>query len=285
MPTHILVYRLIQWSAVAVFVGRGWQHIYWDAPYRELFWDEAWLKWLVEGVFATTWRDYVTSPAVDRAIQGVITGTGSFYGLCALAAIFVQRLGRFGRVLLWLGSANLVLLAALYCKEQFFFAGQFFEYALQFSAPAFLALLSRSDGLEPRPHLVLGMKLAIALTFSCHGLYALGFYPLPGSFMEMTINTLPVGESGARRFLAVAGTLDILLSILIFMPGRVGRLALAYAVLWGLATTMARFLAYFHWPYADSWLLTWLHELILRLPHFLIPLALLVRGGLLRGSR
>lgn len=276
MANDTYVYRLIQWSAVAVFVGRGWQHIYWDAPYRELLWDEASLKWLVEGVWGMEWRAYVASPAVDRAIQGIIIGTGYFYWLCAVAALLVQKWPRPARLLLWLGSANLVLLAALYYKEQFLFAGQFFEYALQCGAPVFLILLSRNQAPLLSPRLVLAMKIAIALTFSCHGLYALGYYPRPGSFMEMTINILPLGEAGARSFLIAAGILDIVLSILLFLPGWPGRWALGYAVLWGLATALARFFAYFHWHYADSWVLQWLHELLIRLPHFLIPLALLL---------
>lgn len=283
MATYSRVFRLAQWAAVAVFLARSWQHIYWDAPYRALFWDEAWLKWLVEGVFGLDWRTYVTSPDTDRLIQALVTGTGIFYLLCALAAIFINRLGRPGRIVLWMGSANLILLAFLYCKEKFLFSGQFFEYTLQWSTPLFLAILAQKKSIGPG--LVLWMKIAIALTFTCHGLYAVGYYPRPGQFMEMVMNILPLDEAGARQFLIGAGILDFVASVLVFWPGQAGRLALAYTIFWGLATTMARLLAYFHWNLWDSWAELWLHEVLMRLPHFLIPLGLYIHlwGG--RGLR
>lgn len=268
-----MLFRLLQWSSVAVFLGRGWQHIYWDSPYRALLWDEAWLKWLVEGVFGLEWRAYVISPRADAWIDGLVTGTGVFYLLCAAVAAFIPRLGRVGRVMLWLGAANLVLLAALYCKENFLFSGQFFEYTLQWGAPAFLAALSgrwKAAG----PKFVLLIKIAIALTFVCHGLYAIGYYPRPGQFVEMVINILPLNEAGARQFLIAAGLLDFLAGFLLFWPGRAGRWALSYIIFWGFATTMARFLAYFHWALWDSWLTLWLQEVLMRMPHFLIPLGL-----------
>ncbi|HQU60879.1 MAG: hypothetical protein KDD02_11245 [Phaeodactylibacter sp.] len=267
------LFYFVQWSAIAVFVGRGWQHVYWEAPYRALLWDEEWMKWLVEGLLGMEWRVYASSPVVDQSIEHLITLTGVFYFLCAVTALFIKRLGRAGRVVLYLGSLNLIFLAALYCKEKFFFAGQFFEYTLQWSAPVFLAVLARKEVVGPR--LFFWMKIAIALTFTCHGLYAIGYYPRPGNFMEMVMNILPLQEAGARHFLIAAGVLDFLASILLFWPWRVSRLALAYTALWGFATTMARLLAYFHWVYWDTWLEQGLQEVLIRFPHFLIPAGLL----------
>ncbi|MCO6487625.1 MAG: hypothetical protein J5I98_04360 [Phaeodactylibacter sp.] len=273
---HRLPFRLVQAAAVSVFLGRAWQHLYWDAPYRALLWDEAWMKPLVEPVLGIGWREYVTSSQTDIFIQSLIAGTGWFYLACALAALFVGRLGRVGRAVLWVGAANLVLLAALYCKEKFFFAGQFFEYTLQWGAPVMLAVLAKNPD-QPWPgRFVLFVKIAIALTFTCHGLYAVGFYPRPGSFLVMTLNILPVNETGAVHFLNTAGALDFLLSLALFLPGRWPRAALAYAAFWGLATSVARVWAHFHWEFWDNVLIQWLHESVMRFPHFLVPLALLL---------
>ena len=269
-------FLLIQAAAVAVFLGRAWQYLYWDAPYRALFWDEAWMKGLVEPTLGITWREYVTSPQTDAFIQNLITGIGWFYLACALVALFVNRLGRVGRALLWLGAANLLFLAALYCKEKFFFIGQFFEYTLQWGAPVMLAILARNPDKPWTSRFMLFVKLAIALTFTCHGLYAVGFYPRPGNFMDMVMNILPVNETGAIHFLNTAGALDFLLSFALFLPGRWPMAALAYASFWGLATSLARLWAYFHWAFWDSALNQWLHESVMRFPHFLVPMALLL---------
>lgn len=278
-------FLLIQAAAVAVFLGRAWQYLYWDAPYRALFWDEAWMKGLVEPTLGITWREYVTSPQTDAFIQNLITGIGWFYLACALAAVFVNRLGRVGRALLWLGAANLLFLAALYCKEKFFFIGQFFEYTLQWGAPVMLAVLARNPDKPWTSRFMLFVKLAIALTFTCHGLYAVGFYPRPGNFMDMVMNILPVNETGAIHFLNTAGTLDFLLSFALFLPGRWPMAALAYASFWGLATSLARLWAYFHWAFWDSALNQWLHESVMRFPHFLVPMALLLYFFARRAAR
>lgn len=270
------LFLLVKMAAVSVFLGRAWQHIRWDAPYRALLWDEAWMKAPVEAMLGISWREYVSSNVVDAFIDGLVSATGWFYLLCALAALFIGRLGRVGRAILWIGAANLIFLAALYCKEKFLFIGQFFEYTLQWGAPAMLAILSKAPEKEWSPRFVLAVKVAIALTFTCHGLYAVGFYPRPGNFLEMVMNILPLNETGAIHFLNTAGALDFALSIALFLPGRFPLFALAYASFWGLATSIARFWAYFHLEYWDSALLQWLHEAVMRFPHFLIPLALLL---------
>lgn len=270
-----LYYRILQWATVGVFLGRAWQHLYWDAPYRALLWDEQWMRGLVERLLGMRWQDYVTSLEVNAFIQNWITGTGVFYLVCALAAVFLPRLGKAGRWLMYLGAASLVMLAALYCKEKFFFVGQFFEYTLQFGSPILLALWSLQPNYSPSRRIVMGIKIAIALTFTCHGLYAFGYYPRPGHFVYMTMRILSVGNEEAALFLKVAGLLDFALSILLFVPGRLAPLyAAAYATFWGLATTLARPWSALLTSGWELMLVQWLHEAVMRLPHFLIPLLL-----------
>ena len=272
--TSRLYYRILQWATAAVFLGRAWQHLYWDAPYRALLWDERWMKGIVTNGLGMRWQDYVTSPEVNAFIQNWITGTGIFYLICALAAVFLPRLGKWGRGLMYLGAASLVFLAALYCKEKFFFVGQFFEYTLQIGSPVLLALWTAAPGYQPSRRMVLGIKTAIALTFTCHGLYAFGYYPQPGHFVYMTMSILSVDNEQAALFLQAAGILDFTLSIMLFLPGRAPLYAAAYAVFWGLATTLARPWSALITSGWELMLLQWLHEAVMRLPHFLIPLLL-----------
>ena len=272
-----LLFRLVQIATIGVFLGRAWQHWRWDAPYRTLLWDEYWMSHIVSGLLSWNWMEYVQSPAVDQFIQGSIRGTGLFYLCCGIAALCIKKAPRFSRLLLWLGAISLILLALLYCKERFFSIGQFFEYSLQCGSPLLLIYLSKH--LNPSKSILLLTKIAIAATFTAHGLYALGYYPRPVHFMEMTMNILGIEEENAIVFLNVAGVLDIIISIGIFLPWRWAKYCLGYAVFWGLATTVARVWAYFNWEWLGAILAQWLHESVMRFPHFLIPLAVFIYLG------
>ena len=270
---------LIQAATVAVFAGRAWQHLFWDAPFRTLLWDEGWMKGIVKGVFGMQWQNYITSMEVDSAIQSAIKGTGVFYLFCALLALFIRKLPKWlGKVLL-LGALSLLILAALYCKEKFFSLGQFFEYALQVSSPVFLYQMVYRK--VDRERLVFYMKVATALTFICHGLYAINFYPRPGLFVEMFINTLGTKEETAHTLLAAAGILDFVASAALFLPLRYARPAALYMALWGLATALARITSFFDASYALESMNQWMHETVFRFPHFLIPLAMWYLMGIL----
>jgi len=265
---------LLQVAAVCVFAGRAWQHLRFDAPYRTLLWDERWMKSIV-AAFGKDWSDYVTSPVVDASIDAFTRGMGWFFVLCALCAAGIHRLGRPASWIVTAGGVSLVFLAFLFTKEKFFFAGEFFEFALQCGTPFFLVWLNRKG--EPTHSFIRWLKIATALTFICHGLYATGFYPRPGSYIEMTMKILHFDEKQSVAFLNVVGTLDFLLSACIFLPWRNPVLiALAYAVFWGTATSIARTWAYFNPEFWGNSLTQWLHETVLRAPHALGPLVLLV---------
>ncbi len=279
-----IFFRLLQMATFCVFLGRAWQHLYWDAPFRALLWDETLMSGIIESFSSMNWEQYITSMEVNDAIQLSIKLTGIFYLVGAAIALFIKRLASFFRSMLVLGAIGLVILAMLYCKDRFFSIGQFFEYTLQFGSPLFLFFFTKNvaaEKLKKTPStypfdLVLLMKIAIALTFTCHGLYAIGYYPIPVHFMEMTMNILGLGEENAKTFLLVAGILDFIISIGIFLPAFWARPFLIYAILWGLITSMARIWANFNWEWLDYVLLQWLHEAVIRFPHFLIPLAVLV---------
>jgi len=281
MKKDILSLLIACIGCVGLFLGRSWTHIKWDAPFRTLLWDENLLKSFIETNTSFTWTAYVTSPIVDQFIQNLIIGFGWFYLICAFAAIgsfFLRKTPKsltslLLHVILSLGGIALVLLAGLYCKEKFYSVGQFFEYSCQFLSPIVLVLLLRSS--ISRKRLLLLLKIAIALTFTCHGLYAIGFYPRPGLFVDMTINILHVNEANAILFLKVAGVLDFVLSFLIFVP-RFAKPALLYAILWGSLTALARLVANFYWDSLDHTFGYWFWEMLYRIPHAAFPLLALL---------
>lgn len=264
----------LQIAVVAVFLGRAWQHLYWDAPYRVLLWDEDWMKPIVQGIFGISWEAYVTNLKVDQVIQNFIRITGIFYVFVALAAIFILRLKKMAVGMLWMGAISLAFLAMLYAKDRFFQIPQFLEFALQWSAPIFLIFYYQKQ--EFSTQLLFWMKIATALTFSCHGIYAIGLGNVQRAteFTQMTIGIIHTDEANAIMFLKVVGILDMIAGVLIFVPGRIGIFALAYCFFWGFITTMARIWANFYLEQFTTVLSQSLHESLYRFPHFIIPMVL-----------
>ena len=268
---------LLRWSVFTVFLGRAWQHLYWDAPYRSLLWDESLMSPIIEFLSGLTWETYVTSPVTEQNIILLIRITGILYLIIAGFSLWAKTDKLYFRILLWAGFINLVILALLYCKERFYSIGQFFEYSLQFGSPLFLLCWFRIEkGKTSSALLIFWMKIAIALTFTCHGLYAIGYYSRPIGFMEMTMNILHVDEPTAIQFLQLAGILDFIVSIGIFMPYKWSKYFLSYTVCWGFLTALARIWANFDLEWLDYVMMQWLHETIYRFPHFLIPASVLL---------
>ncbi|MDQ3192934.1 MAG: hypothetical protein M3Q58_15205 [Bacteroidota bacterium] len=273
---NFLLILILKISCFFVFIGRAWEHIRWDPPYREILWDQMLLEGIVKGLTGMTWATYASSDRVDNVIQNGILAIGCFYVLCAISSLIISKKNtvvyKICKVILIIGALGLVLLAFLHYLGRFLEVGQFFEYAAQFGSPIFL-LLAISGALKNSFKLLL--KGAIALTFICHGLYALGYYSTPGEWVDMIILSLNVSEQSAFSILYVAGILDIVFSVLLFIPGFTKPAAI-YLVFWGVLTTISRIYANL---YLDSILLIlerYLHEVLYRLPHFLLPLLLII---------
>ncbi len=265
---------ILKLSTFLIFLGRAYQHIVWDAPYRTFLWDEGILKGVVENIFGVTWNDYVTSLSAASSISFSIRTIGVFYLLCTIATLLMKpTMKKLGKLFLLGGSFGLFILALLYCKEKFFHVGQFFEYMIQFMTPILLYMMLFTTIEFKKIRLI--ALIAIALTFSCHGLYAVGYYPRPGTFIDMTLNTLPISEPSAHVMLKIAGVLDFVVAIAIFIP-RISYAALVYAFIWGGLTAMARLVGHFHIEFLWNSFSQWTWEMLIRLPHALIPLFVLV---------
>ena len=82
---------IVQIAAVGLFIGRGWQHLYWDAPFRTLLWDENLMSGFVNNWLSMTWEDYVRDPTMDDNIQNLIKGFGVFYLFLAVLSVFIKK--------------------------------------------------------------------------------------------------------------------------------------------------------------------------------------------------
>ena len=117
------------------------------------------------------------------------------------------------------------------------------------------------------------MKWSIAFTFFGHGLFAIGYYPQPGYFIDMMIKGFDIHETLARNVLIVFGILDFIFAISIFIPKLLSA-ALIYGILWGFITAIARITTSFNTDFLDNWIEQYLFAFMIRVPHFLIPLIL-----------
>lgn len=268
-----LIFRILQIAVIGVFVGRAWQHLLWDAPFRAVLWDEKLMSNFVTNWLSMSWEDYVRSESIDNSIQNIIKGFGWFYLFLAVLTVFIKKIPNYLRSFLWLGSLSLMLLAFIYMKSKFNVIGQFFEYSLQFSAPIFL-LLFLTKNYAPEKLLPF-LKAAISLTFLCHGLYAVGYYPRPMNFVQMTISTFGCSEEFAHTYLTVAAWFDFIVAILIWFKPKIALPALYYCVFWGFVTSAARIVGNFYPEFWMEILSKWTPEVLYRIPHFLVPLAVI----------
>jgi len=262
---------LLQLSTAAVFFGRAYQYLYWDAPFRTLLWDEQIMSGIVQSLSSLSWEEYINSLAVDDGINEVINGFGWFYAVCGIITLGMKWLPRIIQRLILLGGAGLIFLALLLWKEKFYSVGQFFEYSLQFSLPFFFYHLTQSE--EVGTKFIFRLKLATAVTFVCHGLYAVGYYPQPGTFMEMTVEITRWSDNIASGFLKLMGVLDFGVAVFIFFP-KTARPALLYMVVWGFLTALARIWTNFDFGNIGEHLHQTGFAFLYRVGHFLVPLGL-----------
>ncbi len=260
---------ILKIAVTFIFIGRAYQHLFWDAPYRSFFWDEYLLKPIIENVFDISWGDYVTSDRMNSIIQGIIIGNGVLYLIAAVCSFYIHKKNaKWLRFPVSLGGISLILLALLSTKDRYYQFAQFFEHSIQFSLPFILVCYFRDRFSFKKKILVL--KILIAVTFSSHGLYALGFYPVPGYFIDMVIRIFSCSESVAITFLYIAGIMDLVIAVFIFIP-RFGKYALWYAVIWGILTALARIMANFYLLFPLQSVHQNLFGVLFRLSHGLVP--------------
>ena len=119
------------------------------------------------------------------------------------------------------------------------------------------------------------VAIAVAATFTGHGILASPLLPTPGHFLDMTIFWTGLNELQSAYFLAVVGILDGLTAIAVCC-NRTRSFALFWAVIWGLLTAVARLKPLLAASYLNSTVtLLSISEVLERVCHGFIPLAFL----------
>ncbi|SEE03982.1 hypothetical protein SAMN04487765_1190 [Tenacibaculum sp. MAR_2010_89] len=257
-------------STFFIFSGRAYQHLFWDAPYRSVFWDQQLLEPIINFVFNTSWQSYVTNLNTDHAIQFLTKSIGGLYTVCAIISLTITETSKKWQLtILKLGAVSIVVLAMLITKNKFYHLIMFFEHAIQFGVPIALIYYLKTRNIH---QLIFKLKIFIALAFTCHGMYAIGvFYPLPGNFVTMTLNILPITETSAKNLLFIAGIIDFIIAIGLFIP-KVAKTMLLYACFWGFITAFARIISGLSYDVSLSIMHQYMYLVLYRIPHGLIPL-------------
>ncbi len=260
---------LLRLGAFLCFAGWTWHHFYWEAPYGILLWHDA--TYAFAGQWGISWEEFVGTGAADGFVQKWVARVGWLYLACTILSLTVRK-GAWIQMAALVGGSGLLTILS-YAK---YLAAQsqppmFIEHGGQMLVPALL-VLALAVGVRHR--VTVGTAIvAVVMTFAGHGSYALGFWPTPAGFHGMTAVILQTEYPATRAFLHAAGLLDFLVCLGLFVPV-LRRQSAFYAALWGLLTSLARPVAGMsldlqYWG-ADHFI----HEAVLRAPHFLVPLCL-----------
>lgn len=271
-----LIFLLLQISTISVFIGRAWQHLTKGGPYRSFFLNDNTGRHLMEWYWGMDWISILKSVEVSQSLRFLGEGMGYVFISFAVLTLFIKVLPRsLSIIILWTGAFFLAFIAFCLFIDKNWSWGQLFEYAAQVSSPILLYFYAFRSIKSSR--FLLFLKIAVAITFICHGLYAIGYYPQPGRFIDMVINGLGVNQSMAKQILYVAGILDIIISIGLFFPQKWILLpSVIYALLWGLATTIARLWTNYYPALWEASLKQWTPEVLFRFPHWILPLIILL---------
>lgn len=263
---------LLCFSAFLIFFGRAYQFFFFGAPYRAVFWDESLLSPIIEGLFNYTWQEYATNLKVNTRIENLTILSSVFLLANALLCLFWYNIKHtfLKKTILGTGIFLLFFMEICMVKSKNYDILQLFELSIQLTVPLLIFFNNSLKNIDVSKFSK-WLKIAIALTFIPHGLFAMGIFYVPGHFIDMTIKILGVNETQATQFLFVVGLLDIVVSIFIFIP-KVARLTLMYVIIWGFLTAIARLVSGFNADFFWSSLHNSTYLTLYRLPHAFVPL-------------
>ncbi|MEM9478607.1 MAG: hypothetical protein AAGA58_02985 [Verrucomicrobiota bacterium] len=281
---------ILRWMCALLFVGHGLVTIQGKFSIRSLLFYEDWMSANVQSWFGISWNDWVTDATIASRIDAANVGLGVLFLFIAFCCIVPGRrwwtLANY-----FLGGLLLIGVSIIKFQNASSGIGMFLEHASQFIAPfiLFAVVCCRWSGFTS------GLaRFAVASTFFFHGLYAFGVtgemlgiedaplwmeHPTPGKFLFMTMETLQIEDEGmARGILKTVGVLDFIAAFLILIPAVPAILPLGWMIPWGFVTALARPWAYFNPAEPATSLFTWVPEMLLRTPHYALPLLLLLRN-------
>ena len=252
-------FTLLKLSAFSVFIGRAYQFIFFDAPFKAIF-TLPFIENLIDQV-------RLQKVEFDYAINLFTTSCGFVFIVAAITALFWEKIrpDYLKRSIIYIGTGIMILLALATAKEKDYAVLQILELFIQISAPVVLLLVKQVTQAN-LDKIKLVLKIAISATFMAHGLFALGMIYYPVNFVDMTTGILSLTESQAKVFLTTVGILDIITAALLYFPKTL-KIGLRYALIWGFITALARVVYGFNADLIAVSIHDSLYGTIYRLPH------------------
>ena len=265
---------LLRVSIIALFLGQAWECFRWKTNISNLILDPQRFGNILEWYYDSSLHDIYTNKMTEGTLLAIDQSLGTLFLIAALSTIFISSKAHYLKWPIYLGTLGLgvICFADFYAKN--FYVGQLLEHAAQLTIPVFLISVTNKWNSQ-RLHLF--MKIALAITFIAHGFFAIGYYPQPGYFIDMMIKGLGVQEQIARNSLIFFGLLDFIFALAIFLP-KVAKPALIYGIIWGFITALARISTNFSFDFISNSLSQYVHEFLIRTPHFILPLIILLNS-------
>ncbi|MCI5059190.1 MAG: hypothetical protein MRY83_23965 [Flavobacteriales bacterium] len=252
---------LIKLSLICVIIAYLVQGLCWEFPFLDVFWNKHFF-----GHFTNDWEQYIRSEIPHSLHKNLSIGFILILLITGIT-VFTNRLVQMLKIMFII----LLILSMLKFYENGFRIGIFLEYGIQFTLPLLLYYQLKTKFTKTKTIAL----MAIAITFLGHGLFAISYYPQPGTFLDMFSNILGLNEANSKRMLILFGFLDIvLLPSLIWKKTR--KYSIYYFILWGFLTAFARLWANFGIYSHSDFVIQWFWQFLVRLPHGLIPLYILI---------
>jgi hypothetical protein len=271
----------LRFGAVAMFLARAYEYIRWGGPFRDIFYHpQGFGGWYAE-LMDTPLHELLSDPFYESALDWFSDGIGVLFILTALMLLFYEKVSKLSWIL-WVSSAFLLLhyYGLLYHKNLVQY-GIFFEHAAQFVIPwCFVFFAEKKEKLA-----VLICVIGASITYFSHALYAIGYYPQPGHFVDMMIAGFGMTEDVAREALVHIGYLDIVFAFLVLLTPWVYEkkglrflmtVNIWYGILWGALTALARTYTSYTSGMVLHWLDQHMFQTIVRVPHFVVPLVVAI---------
>lgn len=261
---------LLRCAVVCLLLAEVWLHVVHEPPYQAFLWDQQFMGWIVKITTGLEWRDFLMNPIASMLIT-VFTRT--MIGLLLLglvSSLLITEKRPWAKYGLYLSSGILCFQAFCSFLNVGYQLPMLLEHALRMATPWFL-VVGVLKGFTVSVQRA--MLVTIGLTFSSHGLYALGLgVPVPGHFIDMVMESMGVSQGTAKTMLLIAGILDqVMVAGLIFVVTR--KFSLLYGVFWGFVTAFARLTSYVRFDVLFGMsLMAYFPEFLVRAPHFMIPL-------------
>lgn len=226
---------------------------------------KSWLKWASFFLLCAKGLEYLF---YEKDIFNLSAFNSSFFGvpLILCAVLLSLRSKKFNQ----LGAfVSFLILFTDNCDSFYqssYLPHQFVEHTLMMFTPL-LYVLSEQRGL---PSIIRFLKIAVALTFIGHGVFAVSWNVIPAHFTAMSQYILGLEQNEVKVFLLIMGILDFIAAFLIFTKKQESK-ALLYMIIWGVLTSLARFIYGF-----ESDLFKGVLGTFYRFPHFLVPFVVLM---------